>query len=176
MSFFRKIYPVIAVTIVVFIAVTLLTATYTVASPAIAYQRELRMVRMLGEIFPGMTNRTELDEMCRIYDASGNKIGIAFFAVGTGWGGDIDILVGIKNDIVEGIRIVRHLETPGLGARITEHEFKYQFAGLNAHDVYLRRDGGEIDAVTAATMSSRTVADAVRVALMDTIKSLRERE
>lgn len=176
MSVLKKVYPIIAITIVVFIAVTLLTATYTVASPAIAYQRELRMVRMLGEIFPDMTDRTDVNGTYRIYDVYGDEIGIAFFAVGTGWGGAIDILVGMENETVEGIRIVRHLETPGLGARITEHEFKGQFAGLHIYDVALKRDNGKIHAITAATISSRTVADAVRAAVMDMIESLGERE
>ncbi|MCD5412855.1 MAG: FMN-binding protein [Dehalococcoidia bacterium] len=175
MRILKKVYPIISITIVVFIAVALLNSTYIVAAPAIERQRELRMERMLKEIFPDMTDRTDVNGIYRIY-ANGDEIGTAFLAVGTGWGGAINILVGIENETIKGIAILSHSETPGLGARITEDEFRDQFAGLHIDDVALRRDNGKIDAITAATISSRTVADAVRAAAMDIIESLRGRE
>ncbi len=175
MNALRKVYPIISITMVVFIAVTLLSSTYAVASPMIALQRELRIERMLRGIFPDMTEGTLEDDVYTIY-ANGDEIGIAFFTVGTGWGGDIDILVGIENETVKGIAIVSHRETPGLGARITENAFRDQFAGLSIGDVALRRDGGRIDAITAATISSRTVADAVRAAMEKMSNPLGERE
>ncbi len=161
MNTLKTIYPIISVTVVVFIAVTLLNATDAVTRPAILEQRELRKMRMLGEIFPEMDERIAENDIYRIY-ADGVEIGFAFLAEGRGYGGPIDILVGLENETVQGITIVSHTETPGLGEKITERTFLDQFAGLNIDDVALRRDNGEVDAITGATISARAVADAVR--------------
>jgi len=123
-----------------------------------------------------MTEYTLEDDIYMIY-ADEAEVGFAFLAVGKGYGGNIDILVGLENETtVKGVTIISHLETPGLGARITESSFRDQFAGLNIDDVALKRDGGQIDAVTGATISSRAVVDAVRAAVMEKVKSLEERE
>ena len=62
---------------------------------------------------------------------------------------------------LRGISIIRHSETPGLGAKITENEYLDQYIGLDIDDVELKYDGGQIDAITGATISSEAVADAV---------------
>jgi len=170
---FKKVYPIISITVVVFLAVTVLGETYVVASPRIEEQRVLRKERMLKGIFPEMTESTLEDDIYRIY-YDGDKIGFAFLAEGRGFGGPITILVGLKDpETVRGIGIVLHTETPGLGAKITEREFLDRFAGLNIADVALTRDDGRIDAITAATVSARAVADTVRKAMED---RLEERE
>jgi len=170
---FKKAYPIIAITLVVFLAVIFLGQTYAVASPRIEYQRGLRKERMLKGIFPEMTHSIPEDDIYRIY-SDGDKIGYAFTTEGRGFGGPIDILVGLKDpETVRGIGIVSHRETPGLGARITEKEFLARFAGLNIADVALTRDDGRIDGITAATISARAVADTVRKAMED---RLEERE
>ena len=168
----KKVFPIISITVVVFIAVTLLGLTNTVVRPKIEWQKEQKIQRMLYEIFPNMTEHTLEDDIYMIY-SDGAEIGFALLAVGKGYGGNIDILVGLENETtVKGVTIISHLETPGLGARVTESSFRDQFAGLNIDDVALKRDGGQIDAVTGATISSRAVVDAV----MEKVKSLEERE
>jgi electron transport complex protein RnfG len=97
--------------------------------------------------------------------------------VGKGYGGDIDILIGLEDETtIKGITIISQSETPGLGSRIAESSFASKFAGLNIGDVALKQDGGQIDAITGATISSGAVVDAVRTAAMEKVKSLRERE
>ncbi len=81
-----------------------------------------------------------------------------------GYGGKIDIMVGINDDNkVQAIAILTHAETPGLGAKIEEPAFKKQFAGKDIEETNwkVRKDGGDIDQITAATISSRAVSDAV---------------
>ncbi len=157
----KKLYPIISVTVVVFLALALLGVTDVVARPAILEQRELRKVRMLTEIFPDMTEFILEDDIFRIYSDEA-KIGFAFLAKGRGYGGPVHILAGLENETVKGIAIVLHTETPGLGARITEPEFTDQFVELYIGDVALRRDNGRVDAITGATISARAVVDAVR--------------
>ena len=87
--------------------------------------------------------------------------------VGSGYGGNLTVVTGLTPEAeVTAVFVLQHAETPGLGARITEQGFRDQFAGLNLNDraPAVRQDGGSIDAITAATMSSRAVADAVEKA------------
>jgi len=172
----RKVFPIISVTAVVFIAVTLLGLTDTVVRSTIEWQKEQKIQRMLYEIFPNMTEHTLEDDIYMIYSDEA-KIGFAFLAVGKGYGGNIDILVGLEDETtVRGITIVSHLESPGLGARITESLFTDQFVGVNIADVALRQKGGKIDAITGASISSGAVVDAIRATVMEKVKSLENRE
>ena len=172
----KKVFPIIAVTVVVFIAVALLGLTDTIVREKIEWQKEQKIQRMLLEIFPNMTEHTLEDDIYMIY-SNGAEIGFAFLAVGKGYGGLIDILVGLENETtIKGVTIVSHLESPGLGARITESVFTDQFIGVNITDIALTQKGGEIDAITGATISSRAVVEAIRAAAVEKIKSLEPRE
>ena len=97
---------------------------------------------------------------------AGRYVGAAFeVASSKGYGGDIRLMVGITADgLVHGIEILSQKETPGLGARIADDDFKQRFAGRSARDTTwaVGKDGGDIDAITAATISSRAVVGAVR--------------
>ena len=81
----------------------------------------------------------------------------------TGFGGAVDTMVGIDNDgNVTGISVISAAsETPGLGARSTEEEFQAQFKGLVGTEVAVAKDGGEIEALTGATITSRAVSEGV---------------
>jgi len=81
-----------------------------------------------------------------------------------GYGGGISVMVGVRADgAVNGIAILQHHETPGLGAHIEGEPFRGQFEGRrpDATQWAVRKDGGDIDQITAATISSRAVVDAV---------------
>ena len=95
--------------------------------------------------------------------------GAAFEAVSRdGYGGEIRVMVGVNaNNKVQGIKILQHKETPGLGAKIEGREFRNTFGGapIDTTDWRVTKDGGDIDAITAATLSSRAVAGAVRKGL-----------
>lgn len=169
-------YPILAVTVVVFIAVAVLAGVDSMTRDMIEWQKEQKILRMLNEIFPDMSRYTLEDDIYTIY-SDGAEIGYAFLAVGKGYGGNIDILVGLKPDMkVKGISIISHLETPGLGERITKPDFTDRFVGLDIADVALTRDGGKIDAITGTTISSKAVIDAVRTTAMEKVKALTGRE
>ncbi len=83
-----------------------------------------------------------------------------------GYGGAVEVTVGIAADgTITGINPggVSFAETAGLGAKVKEDAFTDQFAGMTA-PVQVKKDGGEVDAVTAATVSSRAVCKAVSAA------------
>ena len=81
----------------------------------------------------------------------------------TGFGGAVDTMVGIDSDgKVTGISVISaSSETPGLGARSTEPEFQAQFAGQVGTEVAVAKDGGSIDALTGATITSRAASEGV---------------
>ncbi len=85
-----------------------------------------------------------------------------------GYGGDISLMLGINADNqTQGISILGQKETPGLGAHIEGDDFKGHFASkdLSATKWAVTKDGGEIDEITAATISSRAVTEAVKAAI-----------
>ena len=82
-----------------------------------------------------------------------------------GYGGEIKIMLGINaQDKVQDIAILSQHETPGLGAKMVEPEFKGQFKGKDivATKWAVKKDQGDIDQITAATISSRAVTGAVK--------------
>ena len=79
--------------------------------------------------------------------------------------GMIDLVVGVDNSITAtGVSIISHGETPGLGAKATEPEFRDQFVGTSG-TVAVTKDGGEIEALTGATITSRAVTSGVNSAI-----------
>ena len=97
------------------------------------------------------------------YDANGNFQGAAVKTNEGGFGGKIDMMVGFLADgTIKGTSVLSHAETPGLGANMTG-KFKDQFVDKNPNNFKLivKKDGGDVDAITAATITSRAFSKAV---------------
>lgn len=98
----------------------------------------------------------------------GSTVGCAVLAVShSGFGGDVALMVGYLNDgTIYNINVLSQKETPGLGTHMTEegNPLLGSFKGMNAGKVNMnvKKDGGDVDALTAATISSRAYCDAVR--------------
>lgn len=114
---------------------------------------------------PGAENVETVGEKCFVgKDAAGNVVGYA--AKGTdsgGYGGDIELMVGFKADkkTVVAYRTLKAAETPGLGMKLNTVEFAGQFPGKDGSSLKVRKDGGEIEAITSATITSRAVCRAI---------------
>ena len=101
------------------------------------------------------------------YDANGALAGKTGTIVTKGYGGEIEITVGVDNaGAITGVSVggSSFAETAGLGARSKEAWFGEQFIGLS-EPIALAKDGGEIDAITSATITSRAVTGAVNNAV-----------
>jgi len=84
-----------------------------------------------------------------------------------GYNGLIELMVGFSLDgKIYKIDVLQQKETPGLGTKITDDKFKDQFQGKDPKDFKLKviKDGGNVDAITAATISSRAFCEAVQKA------------
>ena len=90
---------------------------------------------------------------------------VVFESFGKGFGGDLGVMVGvnIKDDKIVGVGITTHSETPGVGSRAkSEPAFAAQFKGLNMVDTFkVKSDGGQVDVVSGATVTSRAVSAAL---------------
>lgn len=90
---------------------------------------------------------------------------VAFERFGQGFGGDLGVMVGYQIDTGKmiGIGITTMSETPGVGTRVTESAFTDQFRRMDNNTVLkVKKDGGGIDAIAGATISSRAVAFATK--------------
>ena len=112
----------------------------------------------------------KITEVADALDESGNNIGYVIASTSSdGYGGDVSISVGItKDNIINGIEFLAIAETPGLGMRATEDEFKTQFNGKKGAVLSVTKSGNageaEINAISGATITSRAVTNAVNAA------------
>ena len=102
-------------------------------------------------------------------DASGKELGAAVESTTMGFGGDLKVLVGFNpaGEIL-GYTLLAHAETPGLGAKADkwfQKDGKASIIGLNpATPLSVTKDGGQVDAITASTITSRAFLKAVNQA------------
>lgn len=125
-----------------------------------AFERtEARNVELDGTEYP-----------CYVATAGDAVVGYAVESSVIGFGGTLKVMVGFDAaGTVWSTMVLSHSETPGLGAKCTEPAFKDQFDRLDpaVKSLQVSKDGGDIDAITASTITSRAytkaVADACRV-------------
>lgn len=135
--------------------------------------QQLKFVKgpAIQEILEGCTNDPIVDrfsikdgEVERTFFVGvfdGKPSAVAFEAYGKGVGGDIGIMAGVdlETDKLLGIGVTTHKETPGLGSRAkTDPKFKGQFKGMSINEpIKVKQDGGTVDAISGATITSRGV-------------------
>lgn len=152
----------------------LLVLVYQKTKPLILENQAEEMQRAIRDIFPRVNTLEELeDELFRVYSEGEELLGYAFTAVGTGYQGEIKLMIGAEPDLekLKGIEVLKSQETPGLGAEIMSDDFQNQFEGLNVGRkvVYLQNrpaeESHEIEAITGATISSSAVVDIINSAV-----------
>lgn len=176
---------VLVLTLITAGAGLVLSLVESVTREPIAEQRRQEMLRALQAVLPPADNSPDDDtvELVVGQDKRGRDVmrkffrgrkdgqlsGLAFKVVAPdGYSGNIDVMVGIDpSGTVVGIEILSHNETPGLGDKIAFPEYKKTFAGKNLDnaDWRVKKDGGEFDQITGATISPRAVVGAVRKGL-----------
>ncbi|MBP5235680.1 MAG: RnfABCDGE type electron transport complex subunit G [Bacteroidales bacterium] len=111
--------------------------------------------------------------------ADGETIAYAVKSTTVGFGGPLTLMVGITADgVIYNTSVLAHTETPGLGAKCTSDEhFMAQWKGFNPSEKILKvkSQQGDVDAITASTITSKAYTLAVENAL-NAVKSLMEEE
>ena len=112
-----------------------------------------------------------------VYPAFKNNEFVGAAIIGStekGFSGLIKIMVGFTPDgIIKNIEVLEQKETPGLGTKMKDEKYLAQYREKNPSDFNLKvtKDGGEVDALTGATITSRAFGEAVQMAYDEFIKN-----
>lgn len=171
------------VTVTVFCVASgfLLAWTNSVTKTPIENARKAELIAALKKVLPKCDNDVMADVkvindngkawtfyVARLEDA---YVGAAFTSTSeNGYGGPSQVLVGVLPDAtINAVEVLSaEKETPGLGSKVKEAGFRNQFKGRSGRDTRwaaVIKDGGEIQAITGATISSRAVTEAVKAGL-----------
>jgi len=153
--------------------------------PLIEKNREIVLKKSIYSVLPGTKSYKLIDPENKIYigtNTNGKLVGYALFAEGNGYQGSIKIMVGINNDLekITGIKILENVETPGLGAKISDPNFENQFKSKSILSdlVYVLNrktdKKNEVEAITGATISTRAVVNIINKKINES-KSLIEK-
>jgi electron transport complex protein RnfG len=172
-----KLYPIIIVTLVVSVSMTALIAVDSHTRPIIEKRKWEEMQRQIGIIFP-YKNHTEHLKVADVYvvkNIENETIGYAFWVIGKGYGGKIEMLLGTEVDgsTIRGLSVISQQETPQIGSRINESSFRDQFQGKNINTLSITKDGN-VDAISGATISSKAVVNAVKSTATDKYQILQD--
>ena len=141
----------------------ILAGAYALTKEPIDAAAAAKTARSIGEVLPHFTETS--------YKAvDGDRlVGYAVESTVVGFGGPLSLIVGITPDgVVYNTSVLSHSETPGLGAKCsTDEKFIGQWKGFNPAEKKLsvKKDGGDVDAITASTITSRAYTLAVENAV-----------
>jgi len=184
---------------VICLAATLVLAvTYEITKPKIEEQLKMEEQNALKSIMPSADSFSEkARDGIEYFEALKGKtvVGYCVRVVGSGYNGYIRMIAGVDlNGVIQGVAVLEHSETPGLGAKISEIRpgesepwFLKQFKGKNARAIAVKKDidgstmltiapglSRGVDAITGATISSRAVTDAIRKIVDDLWSKLKK--
>lgn len=170
--------PAVSLFIICLVVTALLAVTNMVTAPKIdelaaERQNEAKKVVLSDAESFSDEKTVEKDGVQYTYyeglSQSEEKIGYVFLTSAKGYGGDIDIMVGIGNDgSVKGVTILSISETAGLGMNAKNDKFLNQYKDKNSEISVIKTgtpSDSEIQALTGATITSKAVTSAVNTAL-----------
>lgn len=168
--------PAIALLVICLVATTLLAGTNMITMEKIALNAVEKENASRMVVIPTADSFSEVVTLengityCEAFTKDGDSIGYVFTSGAKGYGGTVGVMIGIDNDgVITGIEILSHSETPGLGANATGEAFKSRFSGKSGELTVDKNsnDGQNIQAITAATITSKAVVSAVNMALAE---------
>ena len=168
--------------VLVLFTITLLSSAavggvYLITKEPIAQAKEAAVNNALKQVLPEFEATTKqtievnaLPIVAHTATVTDKAVGYAIESISkNGFGGAIRLMVGFDTEgNIVNINVLEQKETPGLGTKMTDegNALHSSLVGKNAGKVNLtvKKDGGDVDALTAATISSRAYAEAVAVA------------
>lgn len=153
-----------------------LAGVYAVTKEPIAETEKAQQAASISKVLPEGGEISEacscevggLPSECWFSTRDGKTIATAVKSTVSGFGGPLTLMVGILPDgTVYNTVVLSHNETPGLGAKCaTDSKFIDQFKGwAPGRKLSVGKDGGDVDAITASTITSRAYAKAIDNAL-----------
>lgn len=168
---------VLTLFVVTAIAALALGGVYNATKGPIALAKRLKIEKAIGEVLPVFDSIIEqkvlpegAKDSLTFYHASlqGEPVGTAVRTyTDKGFSGRFWIMVGfVDGDVISGTSVLEHKETPGLGDKmeLKKSNWSAQFVNKNltGFTLMVKKDGGSVDAITAATISSRAFCDATQ--------------
>ncbi|MBQ3379292.1 MAG: RnfABCDGE type electron transport complex subunit G [Clostridia bacterium] len=167
--------------IITFCVALVLGFVNSITKDQIAYQAQLEIDNAIASIYPDASSTEQLavpadvdkkriSSVYAAYGADGEIMGYAVASSPNGFGGAIDLMVGVLPDgSVKSVRVLStNSETPGLGTRVTEEEFITQYDGITGPIAVIKNSEpgpSEIRAISGATISSTAVTTGVNLAI-----------
>jgi Na+-translocating ferredoxin:NAD+ oxidoreductase subunit G len=169
---------VLSLTLISLCAAACLGFVYEMTKKPIEISNLNKKLNAIKQVVPEFDNNPDA-EIFRLPTGKGDSLDvypakqggeIIAYAVNTytnnGFSGNITIMAGFKTDgsIID-VTVLNQKETPGLGTKIADPGFKDQFKGKNPADFTLKvkKDGGPVDAISSATISSRAFCEAIEL-------------
>ena len=163
----RLALTLLAITAVVAVA---LAGVNMITAPAIAELNAQKTQEAIELVLPGGGDEVSFPETALVSKVYASDTGYAVEVTPGGFDNTITMMVGVdKSGSVLGISIISHTETAGLGAVAAAgtpagEAFRNEFVGATG-SVSVSKDGGEVEAITGATITSRAVCVGVNAAL-----------
>ena len=162
---------VLCLTIVCLVCSAILGVVYSMTLDPIEQANRKALTESIQKVLPQGTisdeKAAELDGQKYVYyecSDNGEVIAYAVKSLTSGFGGTLSLMVGVLADgTIYNASVLSHSETPGLGAKCqTDEAFIAQWQGMSPDKkLEVKKDGGDVDAITAATITSRAYALAV---------------
>lgn len=164
---------VLCLSVVCLVCSAVLGGAYAITAEPIAAAQVAKTNASIAKVLPPFSGNALSDTVTvdgvayPYYKAEG--AGYAVISASNGFNGPVTVMVGITEDgIVHNTTVLSQSETPGLGAKCqTDEKFINQFKGWDpaVKSLLVKKDGGDVDAITASTITSRAYALAVSNAL-----------
>jgi len=171
---------VLVLFLITFIASSAVGYVHELTSEPIKAAKEQKQTQAIKDVIPLAFNNNPAQDIiiakindkesfeCYPAKKDGNLVGLAIKCnTMQGYGGEISIMVGFSMEgKITGYTVLKYQETPGLGAKMDtwfQKTGKGNVMGMNPikKAIKVSKDGGEVDAITAATISSRAFCDAI---------------
>ena len=167
----------LSLTLISLVASACLGFVFELTKKPIEVSNLKKKMNAISDVVPGFDNNPN-DEMFRLPTGDGDSLevypakkdgSVIGYAINTysekGFSGHIGLIAGFKPDgTIINISVLDQKETPGLGNKMSDPLFIDQFRDKNPanYPLKVKKDGGAVDAITAATISSRAFCDAVQ--------------
>ena len=159
---------ILSLTIIAAVCAGVLASVNAVTKETIKGIRAQQTLAAAAAVMPPAVDATKVEALAEgVFvgkDAAGKPAGYAVRGSDpSGYGGDIVLMVGFEADkkTVVCYKVLEASETPGLGSNLTTPGFSEQFKGKDGSSLSVKKDGGEIEAITSATITSRAVCRAI---------------
>ena len=169
---------VLSLTVIAVVTAAALALLNNVTKGPIADAKKAKTENAIKEVLPEFASLTAQSVLvegdkdstkCNLaYDASDNLVGVAVeSSTEKGFSGHLGVMVGFDAEgNITGYNVLETQETPGLGSKASEwfqKDGKGSVIGMNpaTNNMTVKKDGGDVDAITAATISSRAFCDAI---------------